>query len=96
MTRKTKKTGISGKFGPRYGVTIRKRIRDVEQEKVKRHTCPSCNHKAVKRVSTGIWRCWKCGTTFAGGAYRPMGSRSFRRTAQETPFGDSEAETEEE
>ncbi|MFQ5909750.1 MAG: 50S ribosomal protein L37ae [Thermoplasmata archaeon] len=94
MARKTKKAGISGKFGPRYGVTIRKRIRDVEQEKVKRHLCPSCNHKAVKRVGTGIWKCRKCGTTFAGGAYRPMGSRSFRRTAQETPVGEPDMEPE--
>ncbi|MFQ6128761.1 MAG: 50S ribosomal protein L37ae [Thermoplasmata archaeon] len=84
MTRKTKKTGISGRFGPRYGVTIRKRIRDVEQEKVKKHLCPSCNHRAVKRVSTGVWRCRKCGITFAGGAYRPMGARSFQRSTQET------------
>jgi large subunit ribosomal protein L37Ae len=96
MARKTKKTGISGKFGARYGVTIRKRIRDVEREKVKRHECPSCNHKAVKRVDTGIWRCRKCGTTFAGGAYRPMGSRGFRRTAQESELEEPYVEAEEE
>ncbi len=96
MTRKTKKTGIAGRFGARYGVTIRKRIRDIEREKVKKHLCPSCNHKAVKRVDTGIWRCRKCGTTFAGGAYRPMGSRSFRRTTQEPVFREPDEEAEEE
>ena len=96
MARKTKKTGISGRFGARYGVTIRKRIRDVEREKVKKHLCPSCNHKAVKRVDTGIWRCRRCGTTFAGGAYRPMGSRSFRRTKQDPAFGEPDEESEEE
>ncbi|MCJ2555511.1 MAG: 50S ribosomal protein L37ae [Candidatus Thermoplasmatota archaeon] len=96
MARKTKKTGISGRFGARYGVTIRKRIRDVEREKVKKHLCPSCNHKAVKRVDTGIWRCRRCGTTFAGGAYRPMGSRNFRRTTQKPVFGEPDEEAEEE
>lgn len=96
MARKTKKIGISGRFGARYGVTIRKRIRDIEREKVKKHLCPNCNHKAVKRVDTGIWRCRKCGTTFAGGAYRPMGSRSFRRTTQEPVFGEPDEEAEEE
>ena len=95
MARKTKKTGISGKYGSRYGVTIRKRIRDVEQEKVRKHECPSCNHRAVKRVGTGIWRCRKCGTTFAGGAYRPMGSRGFRGGIDESELEVPEAETEE-
>lgn len=92
MARKTKKVGTSGRLGPRYGVTIRKRIRDVEAEKVKKHKCPSCSHRAVKRVSTGIWRCRKCGVTFAGGAYRPMGARSFRRSAEETDLAEPEEE----
>lgn len=96
MARKTKKIGIAGRFGARYGVTIRKRIRDIEREKVKKHLCPNCNHKAVKRVDTGIWRCRKCGTTFAGGAYRPMGSRNFRRTTQEPVFREPDEEAEEE
>ena len=94
MARKTKKAGTAGRFGPRYGVTIRKRIRDIEREKIRKHVCPNCQHRAVKRVSTGIWKCRKCGTTFAGGAYRPMGSRSYKRVLRETPFGE-EAEPEE-
>ncbi len=30
-----------------------------------------CGRKAVRRISTGIWQCQKCGATFAGGAYLP-------------------------
>lgn len=71
MAKRTKKVGLSGKFGARYGVSVRKRIRDVESVSRARHPCPGCNHMAVKRVSTGIWKCRHCGLTFAGGAYSP-------------------------
>ena len=77
MARKTKKVGIAGKFGPRYGVKLRKRIQDIEQEKVKKHTCPRCQHKSVKRVSTGIWKCRRCDLTFASGAYSPVSSKTM-------------------
>ncbi len=36
-----------------------------------KHVCPVCGRKAVRRISTGIWQCQKCGATFAGGAYLP-------------------------
>lgn len=75
MPRKTKKVGISGKFGPRYGVKVRKQIQAVEMEKTKRHTCPRCKHKSVKRISTGIWKCRRCNLTFASGAYSPVHSK---------------------
>ncbi len=72
MPRKTKKVGIAGKFGPRYGVKVRKQIQAIESEKAKRHTCPRCQHKSVKRVGTGIWKCRHCDLTFASGAYSPV------------------------
>ena len=72
MSRRTKKVGIVGRFGPRYGLKIRKRILAIEQVKVKKHLCPRCERHAVKRVSTGIWRCRHCDLTFAGGAYVPV------------------------
>ena len=71
MTRRTKKVGTAGRFQARYGVRARTRIRDVEAQQKTKHLCPSCGKKNVKRVSTGIWRCKKCGATFAGGAYTP-------------------------
>jgi large subunit ribosomal protein L37Ae len=71
MTKRTKKVGISGKYGPRYGVKIRKQINTIENKQRSLHKCPRCNYKQVKRVSTGIFQCRHCNLTFAGGAYLP-------------------------
>ena len=71
MTKRTKKVGSAGRFQARYGVRARTRIRNVEIQQKAKHNCPSCGHKKVKRVNTSIWKCQKCGFTFAGGAYVP-------------------------
>ncbi len=71
MAKRTKKVGASGRFQARYGVRARSRIRNVERTQRLKHICPSCGHKKVKRVSTSIWECRKCGVKFAGGAYNP-------------------------
>lgn len=78
MTKRTKKVGISGKFGPRYGMRIRKRYAELDQKMRRPYRCPTCERMGVKRVSTGIWECRKCGTKFAGGAY--LASTSMART----------------
>jgi len=62
----------AGRFGPRYGRFIRKRVVEVEELEKATHTCPRCDQLAVKRKGTGIWACRKCGFTFAGGAYVPQ------------------------
>jgi len=71
MARRTKKVGSTGRFQSRYGLSIRKRIKNIEEVERAYHVCPSCGHKKVKRISTAIWQCRKCGTKFAGGAYVP-------------------------
>lgn len=71
MSKRTKKVGPAGRFGPRYGVRDRVRWRDVHTREKAAHSCPSCGHPTVRRVSTAIWACRKCGTKFAGGAYVP-------------------------
>jgi len=71
MAKRTKKVGSAGRFGPRYGVKARTRVRNVELVQKSKHKCPSCGHLKVKRVSTSIWQCRKCGIKFAGGAYYP-------------------------
>jgi large subunit ribosomal protein L37Ae len=79
---KTRKVGITGKYGARYGSTLRKRTRLI-LEKMKRDIkCPRCTTTgSIHRVSTGIWHCRKCGAKFTGGAYyieTPRGAESFR------------------
>ncbi len=71
MVRRTKKVGISGKYGARYGVKIRRRISEIESKKNQRHQCPQCQYQAVKRLSSGIWICNHCNYKFTGGAYLP-------------------------
>ncbi len=71
MARRTKKIGSTGRFGARYGVKIRHRVRDIEAKQRQWHVCPNCGRKRLKRESTGIWVCRKCNTKFAGGAYYP-------------------------
>ena len=71
MAKRTKKVGPVGRFGARYGVRARSRVRNVELVQRQKHVCPSCGNKKVKRVSTSIWQCGKCNVKFAGGAYIP-------------------------
>ena len=71
MAKRTKKVGSAGRFGSRYGVRARTRVRNVEIQQKAKHTCPSCGHLRVKRISTSIWQCGKCNVKFAGGAYIP-------------------------
>lgn len=53
----------------RYGTSLRKRYTAILKEKKTLYACDVCGKDAVKRISTGIWRCRHCGATFAGGAY---------------------------
>lgn len=78
----TKKVGLSGRFGVRYGANVRKKWRLVMEKSKGKIKCPRCETKgSVHRVSSGIWHCRKCGGTFTGGAYyieTPRGAESFR------------------
>lgn len=69
---RTKVVGIAGRYGARYGATLRKKVRDILEKRYAPHKCPFCAHKGyVTRLSTGIWMCKKCGAKWAGGAYVP-------------------------
>ncbi|RLI98643.1 MAG: 50S ribosomal protein L37ae [Candidatus Aenigmatarchaeota archaeon] len=69
---RTKKIGAAGKFGPRYGKSVKDRFREVHKASKKPHKCPNCLKPGFKRVASGIWVCNKCGHKMAGKAYKPM------------------------
>lgn len=72
MGKHTKIVGPAGRFGARYGATLRKKVALIEKKMKARHRCPRCESLGtVRRVSVGVWTCKKCGYTFAGGAYIP-------------------------
>ncbi|MCL5239601.1 MAG: 50S ribosomal protein L37ae [Candidatus Marsarchaeota archaeon] len=56
-------------WSTRYGVNLRKRYLAISKEKKTAYECDVCGKAAVRRLSTGIWKCKHCGATFAGGAY---------------------------
>ncbi|CAH8443321.1 unnamed protein product [Heterobilharzia americana] len=55
MAKRTKKVGIVGKYGVRYGASLRKTIKKIEE--------------SLKRKAVGIWECKACKKVVAGGAY---------------------------
>ena len=67
----TRKTGLAGGFGARYGTVTRRRYISIVTGLRSKHECPRCMFKTVKRWSVGVWHCRKCGFKFAGGAYAP-------------------------
>ena len=69
MTTKSKKSRSSGRFGARYGKTVKNRLVKVEDKQRKKQKCPFCNKLGAKRKSKGIWECTKCDKTFASNTY---------------------------
>ncbi|CAG5115964.1 unnamed protein product [Candidula unifasciata] len=56
MAKRTKKVGIVGKYGTRYGASLRKTVKKMEE--------------AMKRKAVGIWKCNRCSKTVAGAQVR--------------------------
>ena len=59
----------------------------IKEEKSKAsYDCPQCGRNKVKRTSTAIWSCRKCGYTFAGGSFLPETSlgRSVLRSLKKS------------
>ncbi|XP_008793124.1 large ribosomal subunit protein eL43z isoform X1 [Elaeis guineensis] len=69
QTKRTKKAGIVGKYGTRYGASLRKQIKKMEVSQHAKYFCEFCGKYAVKRKAVGIWGCKDCGKVKAGGAY---------------------------
>ena len=67
--KRTKKVGICGKYGTRYGSSLRKVIKKIEVSQHSKYNCVFCGRDAVKRTVVGIWSCSGCKKAVAGGAY---------------------------
>ncbi|KAF9152058.1 60S ribosomal protein L43 [Linnemannia schmuckeri] len=69
QAKRTKKVGVVGKYGIRYGASLRKQVKKMEITQHSKYTCTFCGRDAVKRQSVGIWKCRGCKKTMAGGAW---------------------------
>ena len=65
---KTKKVKSAGRFGARYGRSVRTKIAEIESVQRKKQKCIFCNGRA-RRISKAIWVCDKCNKKFAGHTY---------------------------
>lgn len=63
MAKRTKKVGIVGKYGTRYGASLRKQIKKIEVSQHSKYFCSFCGKYSVKRQAVGIWKCKACGKT---------------------------------
>jgi large subunit ribosomal protein L37Ae len=68
---RTKKLGVAGRFGARYGKRLKDNFRKIEKLKQEKWSCSVCMKKTVKRECSGIWYCTACGHRFTGKAYKP-------------------------
>ena len=82
MTKRTAKAGSSGRFGARYGVVVRNRVKNIEKTQYSSHECPVCHHGSVKRESSGIWYCRHCGVKFAAAAYTPTTKKEISQVPE--------------
>ena len=53
---RTKKVGITGRFGARYGRKAKRSVKNIEENMKKPHVCPKCDRPYVKRKAAGICR----------------------------------------
>jgi large subunit ribosomal protein L37Ae len=69
MPTKSKKSKSSGRFGAKYGRSVRAKLVKVETKQRVKQKCPFCEKLGVKRLSKGIWQCSKCNKKFASNTY---------------------------
>jgi large subunit ribosomal protein L37Ae len=69
MPKKLKKAKSAGRFGARYGRSVRNKLVEVETKQRTKQECPFCQKTGVKRLSKGIWKCSKCNKKFASDTY---------------------------
>ncbi|KAJ1914922.1 60S ribosomal protein L43 [Mycoemilia scoparia] len=67
--KRTRKVGVTGKYGTRYGSSLRKQVKKMEITQHAKYTCTFCGKDSVRRTAVGIWTCKGCKKTTAGGAW---------------------------
>merc|ERR1740117_67334 len=72
MAKHTKKVGITGKYGTRYGNSLRKIVKRYEILQRSKYHCQFCGKDSIKRWAGGIFKCRAktCGKTVAGGCWQ--------------------------
>jgi large subunit ribosomal protein L37Ae len=85
MSKRTKKVGVTGWMGPRYGIRVRRRVQEVEKTRAASYACPKCSTMTVRRTGSGLWECRRCDRTFASDAYAFRPAPSIFRVEEETP-----------
>merc|ERR1712047_103491 len=87
----TKKVGITGKYGTRYGSSLRKIVKKMEVSQHKKYQSPFCGATSLKRTAAGVWTCARTNKKMAGGAWEPhtqnfqvvsMGIRRLREAVE--------------
>ncbi|XP_036982086.2 60S ribosomal protein L37a-like [Artibeus jamaicensis] len=71
MAKCTKKVGIVGEYGTRYGSSLRKRAKNIEISQRVKYTCSVRGKTKMKRRAAGTWLCGSRMRTVAGGAWTP-------------------------
>jgi len=69
MATKSKKSKSAGRFGAKYGKSVRAKLVKVEAKQRLKQKCPFCGKLGVKRLSKGIWKCSRCNKKFASNTY---------------------------
>merc|ERR1712156_213231 len=71
MAKRTKKVGVVGKYGTRYGASLRKTVKKMEITQHSKYVCTFCGKENMKRTAVGIWYCdvKNCRIRVAGGAW---------------------------
>lgn len=67
--KRTKKVGIVGKCGTRYGASLGKMGKKVGPSQPAMFACCVCGKTKMKRRAVGTWRCGSHMTTGADGAW---------------------------
>ncbi|ERE64217.1 ubiquitin carboxyl-terminal hydrolase 22-A-like protein [Cricetulus griseus] len=69
MAKSTKKVGMVGKYGTRYGASLRKMVKKIEISQHAKYTCSFCGKTKMNRQAVGIWHCGSFMKTVTGGAW---------------------------